>query len=232
MGCNTQIPNAEPFSADRRKKPGPGAPALAAAAKRALLPAMPMIALILLGFCQGLLFCWAAAEDLRQRETALQSEGSWILLLYCTLVQAACTGYLLTFHGDWALSYWLSASALPGGVGAALCLMSGAAPFLGWLVASPLAKQRRTGPMLYIAAGALSVVVVGVLLTLRRLLVVGSTVEFHNEFGIRSIAGSALGYSLLWMAAIVGTATLWTMGALKRLHLRVGDPTITPGRLK
>ncbi len=194
---------------------------------------MPVLALVLLGICQGLLFCWAASEDLRQRDGVLRSEGSWVVLLYCTLVQASCAGYLMTFHGDWALSYLLSAASLPGAVTAGLCFAGAAAPFLGWVMGSRYARQRRTAPLLYLAGSALVVTVVGSLLTLRRMLVVGSSVEFHNEFGVRSIAGSALGYSLLWMTVIVGAATLWTLGALKRLHLRL-DPgsRASTGRLK
>jgi hypothetical protein len=44
-----------------------------------------------------------------------------------------------------------------------------------------------------------------------------SYVEYHNDFGVHGLAGSALGYSLMWAVVALGGALLFTHTHLRRL---------------
>ncbi len=179
---------------------------------------MPALTLICLGLCLGGLFAWAATSDLRQRAETLQSRAAWIVALYAVLVWSPCVGLLLSFHADWSFSYLVAAQQLPTGALAAWMLVTAAMPFLGFCSAAGLARQRRVTPML-LAGGALLVLcLVAALLSVPRLLVVGSTLQFDNQFGLRNIAGSGLGYLLLHCASVTAIASVWTLGALRRVH--------------
>lgn len=179
---------------------------------------MPLLATILLGLALGVGFAWAAMEDLRQHQGVRQSEASWIVLSFCLLVYGPSSAYLVSYHGDWSLSYWLSAANLPPALSTTLVACAAASPFAGLLVGSPWAQTRRPIVLMYLCAGLSLLCVVGLLASLPRLLVDATTVEFRNDFGTRSIAGSALGYALLWMVAIVGAAALWTAATLRHIH--------------
>ena len=39
---------------------------------------------------------------------------------------------------------------------------------------------------------------------------------YHNDFGVQSISGSALGYSVMWTAFVLGFAVLFTHTLLRR----------------
>src|SRR5690606_13843097 len=108
----------------------------------------------------------------------------------------------LSFHTDWSFSYLVAAQELPTGALAAWMLMTAVTPFLGFSWAASLARQRRVTPLLLAGGAILVVCLVAALLTVPRLLVVGSTLQFDNQFGLRNISGSGLGYMLLHCASV------------------------------
>lgn len=188
---------------------------------------MPALTLHLLGLALGLIYAWAATEDLRQRGSALASEAAWLVLAYSALLYTPCCGTLLSFHADWSVSYWLATERLPMLVTFCAVVSAGFSPFAGYLLGAPLARERRVTVVASLAGAAVAVCVVGSLITLSRLLVDASYVEYHNDFGTQDIAGSALGYALLWMSAIAGAASSWTVNALR--HLTRNSPPAASG---
>lgn len=185
---------------------------------------MPLTAAILIGIDLGLWFAWAAREDLRQRPSALTSEGSWVVLAFCALIYAPMVAYLMSFHGDWCLSYGLPSELLPPLVSWGLVLLAGSSPFFGFTLGAALLRRRLLAPLSYLAAGLLAANLLFALLTLPRLLVDGSTVQFHGGFGTRGVVGSALGHSLLAMAVVVAAASWWTAISLRRSLVRSAPP--------
>jgi hypothetical protein len=179
---------------------------------------VPALTLISLGLCLGGLFAWAATSDLRQRADTLQSRAAWVVALYSLLVWSPCIGLLLSFHADWSFSYLVAAQELPTGALAAWMLLTAAMSFLGFSSAASLARQRRVTPLLLAGGAILVLCLIAALLTVPRLLVVGSTLQFDNQFGLRNIAGSGLGYMLLHCASVTAVASVWTLGALRRTH--------------
>jgi hypothetical protein len=56
-----------------------------------------------------------------------------------------------------------------------------------------------------------------VLLCARRLGTAASFAQFHGDFGTRSVAGTPLGYALVWMNGVLATAVALTIRQLRGL---------------
>lgn len=180
--------------------------------------AVPTLVLSLSGCALGLAFAWSAGAELRQHASALQTQAAWLVLLHALLVFGPSVGYLLSFHSDWAFSYWLRANALPrGALTTAIALVS-CTPFIGFLWGAGFARQRKPLPLLVVTAVFGVACVLGCLLTLPRLLVSATYVQFHDDFGTRGIAGSPLGHALLGMTAVLVAASLWCVNSLRTAH--------------
>jgi cytochrome bd-type quinol oxidase subunit 2 len=176
---------------------------------------VPTLVLSLSGCALGLAFAWSAGAELRQQASALQTQAAWLVLLHALLVFGPCVGYLLSFHSDWAFSYWIRANALPRGALTTVIAAVSCMPFVGFLAGASLARQRKTLPLLVVTASLGLACVLGCLLTLPRLLVSATYVQYHDDFGTRGIAGSPLGHALLGMTAIVVAASLWCVNTLR-----------------
>jgi hypothetical protein len=88
-------------------------------------------------------------------------------------------------------------------------------PVAGFLLGARFARGRRPLPLLAITAASAVGSVLGCLLTLPRLLVSATYVQYHADFGTRGIAGSPLGHALLGIFAVVVGASLWCVNALR-----------------
>lgn len=192
---------------------------------------VPLTASILIGLDLGLWFAWAAREDLRQRPSALTSEGSWVVLAFSALLYAPMAAYLMSFHGDWCLSYWLQSEILPPLVSWGLVLLAGSSPFFGFILGAALLRRRLLAPLSYLTAGLLAATLFFALTTLPRLLVDGNTTQFHGGFGTRGVVGSALGHALLAMAVVAAAASWWTTISLRRSLVR-NTPSAPPSHAR
>ncbi len=181
---------------------------------------MPLIAVLVTGILLGMVFAWCATDELKQRRSTLQSEAAWVVLAFGVLVFGPSAGSLVSFHGDWSLSFWWAADAMPAALLALAVLACALAPLAGFAFGAAMLRRRQPVVLIYVGAGALLGCATASLLALPRLLVEASYLEFHNGFGTRPIAGSALGYSVLWVTALVAGVTLWTALALRRIQQR------------
>jgi hypothetical protein len=165
----------------------------------------------------GVLFAAAAKEDLRQRQTVLASTATWIVLLFSFLIFAPTATYLVAYNLDWSFGYWIDTAQLPMLTLPALGLCFVAVPLIGYLLGAVSSRKHSALPLF--AYGGLSVgaAFLSLLAGLPRLVVDGSYVEYHNQFGLRALAGSALGYSLLWSFVVLALCVLWTYATLRRL---------------
>jgi uncharacterized membrane protein YidH (DUF202 family) len=181
---------------------------------------MPALTLPLLGFAVGVLFAWAAAEEIAQRQDVLHTQSIWIVTLYSLLVHTPSAVLLIAPYPDWSVAYVVNASSLPTTWVPALVLLNCGAPPLGFLLSGSAAGQGRPVALLRLAGVALALACVNTLTFIDRLVVVATHSEFHNNFGIRGVAGSALGYSLLFLAVLTSAAAAWTHNLLKRVGRR------------
>jgi hypothetical protein len=200
-----------------------------------------LVAVLVSGFLLGMVFAWSAADEQKLGRSPLQSEAAWVVLAFGIVVFGPSAGTLVSFHGDWSLSFWWPVEALPAPVLAFSVLCCALAPLVGFSMGVALLRRRQPLVLLYVAAAALLGCAGASLFILPRLLVEASYLEFHSGigggfggvgFGARPIAGSALGYSLLWMSALVSGVSVWTAQALRRWPQRHPEPfeTHLPGR--
>jgi hypothetical protein len=179
---------------------------------------VPALTLPLLGFVLGLAFAWASREELGR--THGRADGTRALTLvgaFGLLVQAPLTGYFLAHNPDWCFAYYVDGRALPGGTEAACVLISALAPPLGFVAGARHAGERRLGALVQLAAVPLLVAVLGTLAAFARLSIDASFAQFQGGFGTRAVAGGRLGFSLLWMAAVLVGAVAWTTVCLRKL---------------
>jgi hypothetical protein len=178
---------------------------------------VPTITLLFGAFGLGVLFAAAAREDLRQRQTVLASSATWIVVLFSFLVFAPAATYLVAYNMDWSLGYWLDSATLPVLTLPVLGLCFVAVPLGGYLLSAASSSKHSALPLF--AYGGLSggAALLSLLTGLPRLVVDGSYVEYNNQFGLRALAGSALGYSLLWAFVVLGSCVVWTYGTLRRM---------------
>lgn len=186
---------------------------------------MPLVAVLVSGFLLGMVFAWSAADEQKRTRSPLQSEAAWVVLAFGIVVFGPSAGTLVAFHGDWSLSFWWPAAALPAPALAFCVLCCALAPLVGFGFGVAMLRRRKPLILLYVGGAALLGCAGASLFILPRLLVEASYVEFHSSFGsgfgagfgARPIAGSTLGYSLLWIGALVSGVSLWTAHALRRL---------------
>lgn len=183
---------------------------------------MPAIVAPLLAFVLGLAFAWSAAEELASDPTSILGTRSFLVsTLFSLLVFAPVAGYFLGFHGDWAFAYLADTRTLPSAVILALVLLDAALVPIGFIVGAPLARQRRLKQLLTIAAVPSFIALMLMLLFARRWGSAASYTQFHGDFGVRSVAGTPLGYALVWMNGVLAASVALTVRHLRKLAAAV-----------
>lgn len=178
---------------------------------------MPAPVAPLVGFSLGVAFAWAAADELGRAGGYSISRSLVVVTLFSLLVFAPVSAYFLAFAPDWAYAYLVDSQRLPSAVDLGLVLVDAASVPAGFALAARLAGTHKLGQLVQLAAVPALLVAVFLLALLPRLTVHASYAQYHGDFGVRSVAGSPLGYALLWMSAVLLAAVLWTARALRRI---------------
>jgi hypothetical protein len=182
---------------------------------------MPAPTAPLIGFVLGIAFAWAAADELgRAAGAGTTSRSLVVVTLFSLLVFAPVSAYFLAFSPDWSYAYFVDSERLPSAVDLGLVLLDAASVPAGFAIAARRASSRRLGTLVQI--GALPALAAGVFLLIAspRLAVSASYAQFHGDFGTRSLAGSPLGYAVLWMGLVLLGSVAWTSRSLRRLSRR------------
>lgn len=193
---------------------------------------VPALSFPLIGFTCGVSFAWAAAEELSQRQGALHSSSAWIVALYALLVHSPAVAYLFAVYPDWSTGYMLAPEDFSPAVVPSLLFVNLVLPIVGFLWASEAASQHSALKVVRLGGTSLALVCVVTLVFIPRLVVAANYNEYHHNFGIRSIAGSALGYSLLYLVILTSAAATWTYTALKRLGRKTSFATRRTGWIR
>jgi hypothetical protein len=171
-----------------------------------------------LGFALGILFAWAAAEELaRSPEPRVVSRAQLLVLTFSLIVFAPLAGFFIAFAPAWSYVYLTAASQAPTFLDIGIVLLDAISIPLGFFCAARRAGKRDVVGLARMAAAPALLGVASIALSLRRLAVVGSYGQFHGDFGTQALAGSPLGYAVLWMGAVLLGATLWTIYCLRRM---------------
>lgn len=188
---------------------------------------MPSASLLFLAFALGVTFAAASRDELRRQEEALQATATWIVLLFSVFFFAPSATYLMMRNLAWSLSYWVDPAVLPGWFPALLGLAYASMPLAGFLAAAPSVLRGRDPTVVAMALSAAVVAVALVVFGLPRLLVEGTYRQYHQNFGLRNVAGSPLGHTLIWTVLTYVPVVAWTISTLKsqanRLTLQRSD---------
>jgi hypothetical protein len=183
---------------------------------------MPAFIAPWLGFVLGIAFAWAAADEIAADPTSvLGSRALVVAVLFGVLVFAPASGYFVAFDGDWSFAYLVNTQKMPSAVVLALVLVDASAVPAGFMFAAPHARRRRMGPVLTLAAVPAAVALLCMLIFSRRLGVAATYSQFHGDFGTRSVAGTPLGYALVWMDGVLAIAVALTVRGLRRMSAAV-----------
>jgi hypothetical protein len=184
------------------------------------MASMPSFVAPLLGFVLGLAFAWAAIEELSSDPTSVLGSRSLVVsMLFSLLVFAPMAGYFMAFHGDWSVAYFINARRLPSAVILAMALFNALTVPVGFVLGAPLARQKQLKKLLTLAGIPSLLAMLLVLLLARRLSVSATYTQFKGDFGYRSIAGTALGYAVMWMNGVLATAVALTVREIRRISL-------------
>lgn len=180
-----------------------------------LAPLAPFIGLIL-----GLFFAWAATPPQTGPSVGMSSQALLLVVLFSLLVFAPISSYFLAFAPDWSYAYLLDSEQLPSTVDLALVIVDTACVPAGFFIGSHHVRARPVNRLARLAAVPAVVCLLFIAVSIRRLGVDASYAQYHGDFGTRPLAGSPLGYAVLWMLAVLGGATAWTAHHLKHMATR------------
>jgi hypothetical protein len=178
---------------------------------------MPILIAPLLGLLVGLVFAWAAREELARSERgALASQATLPVAAFGLLVHAPVTGYFLTYAPDWSLAYLFDSQRLPALVTVGAALLTAGTPLLGFAIMASPASRRRSSIVLRAGAVLLGTIIATASVLGGRWARDATFAQFHGDFGTRSLAGSELGHVVLWMNAVFVLAVVWMLWSLRR----------------
>jgi hypothetical protein len=175
---------------------------------------MPAPIAPLIGFVLGVAFAWAASDELSRRPSSVTGPPLVLVALFSLLVFGPITLFFLSLAPDWAYAYLIDTDKIPRVADLVLVLVNVASVPLGFGAAARQASLRNFGAVVAIAAIPAALAAAFLAATLRRLSVNATYRQFQDDFGTHSIAGTPLGYGLLWMLLVLVAATLWTAHCL------------------
>jgi hypothetical protein len=180
---------------------------------------MPAPLAPLIGFALGVAFAWWARDELARSQSVagLGSRSLIVVTLFASIVFAPIGAYFLAFEADWSYAYFIDTRRIPSALQLALVLVDAASVPVGFVVAASYARARKLVPVLTLGAAPAILVLACIALAAGRFGIQASYAQFHGDFGTRPIAGSSLGYALLWMDALLVLGVVWTTRQVQRL---------------
>ncbi len=182
---------------------------------------MPIPFAPLVGFLIGAGLAWAGRSELASQDgPLLASRPFMVVAAFAALVYAPVVAYFVAFHGDWAYLYVVPWRRVPSAVDLALVVLSGASVPAGTLLASSAARARRLGTLVRLGAGPALVTLALLSWSARRLTLSGTYAQFHGDFGTETVASSALGRSVLFMAIVAALGIAWAVRSIDTKRAR------------
>lgn len=177
---------------------------------------MPAVASIVLGFLLGVLLASASGEDTVRAEAGRIGPALLVVVAFGVIVYAPASAYVLALSPDWALSYMIDSRLVPRSIDALLALACALAPALGHALTTRLGAQS-TNARIRLALVPLAVLAALLAVGARRLSIHATFAQYHGDFGVQPVAGSPLGWALLWMAVVLTGAVVWLGHRLRRI---------------
>lgn len=173
------------------------------------------------GFALGTLFAWLSREDLVRGAPAMLAVRSLVLVtLYALLVFGPAAAYFVVFEPAWASAYLLETGSIARAFDVVLAVLAPASVVGGFLVTGSAIRRHRPAAALRLGAPCALLALALTLLLFPRLSVQATYAQYHGDFGTRPVAGTPLGWALVWFGAVVLVATLYLGSALRSLEGR------------
>ncbi len=178
--------------------------------------------MICCGALLGLAFARAAHGVLARANTPPYASPAFALVgAFGLLVFAPVSGFSVAMSPDWTLAYIIDSQRVPA-MAETLCVILAALTVpLGFLWGAALSIRRRLNVLArriaILSCGSVALCAV----LWKRMAVQATYAQFHGDFGIRPIAGTELGYAVMWMLILLGLASTWTLFSLVKLGQRM-----------
>jgi len=172
------------------------------------------------GFSIGVLFSWAAGEELTRASGPLGSTRSlMIVVLFAFLIFGPMAGYFLAYATDWSLAYLVDGRHVPSALMLVGVLLDVAVVLLGFAVGAGQVRQRRLGALGALGGVPLLVAaLVGAGLG-KRLWQYGTYAQVARGGGAAPLPGSPVGYAVLWFLLCLVAGVAWTTRELRLLSV-------------
>jgi hypothetical protein len=179
---------------------------------------MPAPLAPLVGFALGVLFAWAGGEEIsRASGSLLGTKSLAIVVLFAFLVYGPFSGYFVTYATDWSFAYTVDGHRLPSALLLLLVLVNIAAVPIGFAIAGSRVRARRKIALLPMLTVPLALSAIFVAAFSRKLSLYGTYGQVARGFGVTPLAGSPVGYAILWFDACLLLAGAWTVRELRAL---------------
>jgi len=168
----------------------------------------------------GLTFARATHGELANTNSSVMSTSAFaVVASFALLVFAPIIGISVALAPDWACAYLFDSQRFPAAFETFCVIAAALSVPLGFIWGAAASARRRWNILTRrIALVSIALVTTGAAL-LPRLAVQATYAQFHGDFGVRPIAGSDLGYALLWMITVLGIAVTWTIVSLFRISV-------------
>ena len=171
------------------------------------------------GFALGTLFAWLSREDLVRGAPAMLTVRSLVIVtLYALLVFGPAAAYFLVFEPAWASAYLLDAGSHARAFDVLLAVLTPTSVVGGFLVTGHAIRRHRPAVAVRIGVPALLGALALTLLLVPRLSVQATYAQYHGDFGTRPVAGTPLGWALVWFGSVLLAATLYVVNVLRGLE--------------
>ncbi len=179
---------------------------------------MPVLLSPWVGILLGLAFAWASQERLAHASASSPVNSALLLvILHGLLVHAPVVGYFLVYAPDWSYAYLFDPTRIPAAMDIVWLVVAAGSPLAGFLLGAPAASRRQAVPFLRWGGAVLLVLGVTTIWLGPRWSLEATYAQFQGHFGTRSIAGTDLGYALLWMGVVGGIGATLTLHGLRQL---------------
>jgi hypothetical protein len=181
---------------------------------------MPGLVAPLVAFALGVAFALRARAGAERYDDLERRAAVRIVLLFGVLVLAPVTAYFVAFAGDWSLGYLAEAQRVPSALGLVWVVATAGAAPLGFEAGLRAVRRRAGSELIALAAVPAAAAFVFVVALYPELRLDGTTQQIRGGFGTQPVAGSSLGWAILWMDAMIAVGAALTLRALvpRRAH--------------
>lgn len=175
------------------------------------------------GFALGVLFAWFSRDDLVRGAPAMLTVRSLVIVTaYALLVFGPAAAYFLVFEPAWASAYLLDVGRHARALDVLLAVLAPASVIFGFMATGHAIRRHRPAAALRLGVPAALAALALTLLLFPRLSVQATYAQYHGDFGTRPVAGTPLGWALVWFGTIVLFATLYVAQTLRSLEGKSG----------